>query len=136
MKRFKLSTLSFILCAASVGAGAQQRSAKGVFEIEQGRERKVKGTDLKIAFLEVTEDSRCPEGTTCVWAGNARVRMLVQNSQDQCAEFALNTNLVPGEFDFGDYKIRLQRLSPYPSIHAELKPTSYTAELFITKVKT
>lgn len=32
---------------------------------------------LSVRFAEVAEDSRCPEGTTCVWEGRARVRLVV-----------------------------------------------------------
>ena len=135
MKHFKLLSLILVLCAATATGWAQRRTAKGAFEVRVGKERKVEGADLKIAFLEVTEDSRCPEGAMCVWAGNARARMTVSTSQGDCAEFALNTHLQPIEFQFGEYTIRLQRLTPAPSIHAELKPSEYKAELVITKVE-
>ena len=36
--------------------------------------------DVSVKFTEVLEDSRCPEGVTCVWAG--RVRVLVDISEE------------------------------------------------------
>jgi hypothetical protein len=133
MKLLKLSALVLMLCVASV-AGDKQRARGGV-EVRQGQERKVGGADLKIAFLSVAEDSRCPEGATCVWAGNAKVRLSVRNSKDECAEFELNTNLQPVAYDFGNYKIGLAGLSPYPSIKGEPRPRSYTATVTVTKNK-
>jgi hypothetical protein len=143
MKFSKLLPLSLILCATVLSAQkpvapAQERDARvkdGIF-IKQGKEAKVGGEDLKIAFVSVAEDSRCPEGATCVWAGNARVHLTARNSKDECAEFDLNTHLQPVEYDFGKYKIRLAQLAPHPSIHHGLpKPGEYIATLAVTKNK-
>src|SRR5687768_15934383 len=30
---------------------------------------------VKIAFVELVEDSRCPVDVDCVWAGNAKIRV-------------------------------------------------------------
>ena len=115
-----LLPLPLILCATVLSARkpvepAQGRDARvkdGIF-IKRGKEAKVEGEDLKIAFVSVAEDSRCPEGATCVWAGNARVHLVARNSKDECAEFDLNTHLQPVEYDFGKYKIRLAQLAPH-----------------------
>jgi hypothetical protein len=34
-------------------------------------------SDTAVQFAAVEEDSRCPQGTTCVWEGRARVRLIV-----------------------------------------------------------
>ena len=141
MKFSKLLPLSLILCATVLSAQkavkpAQQRDARvkdGIF-IKEGKEAKVEGEDLKIGFVPVADDSRCPEGATCVWAGNARAHFVARNSKDECVEFDLNTNLKPLEYDFGKYKIRLAQLAPHPSIHHGLpKQGEYTATLAVTK---
>lgn len=133
MKLLKLSSVVLLVCAATViGAGDARRAGDGV-EVRQGREQKIKGTDLKLTFLSVAEDSRCPKGVKCIWAGNAKVRLSVRNSKDECAEFELNTNLKPVEYDFGKYRFCLADLSPYPSIKGELKPRDYTATVAVTK---
>lgn len=134
MKLLKLSSLILILCVAAF-AGGEGRARDGV-EVRQGKERKVEGSDLKITFLAVTEDSRCPDGVKCIWAGNAKVRLSVRNSKDECVEFELNTNLEPTVYDFGKYHLRLANLSPYPSIKGEMKPRDYTATVEVTKTKT
>ncbi len=43
--------------------------------IELGEAVQINGTAVRFAAVE--EDSRCPENTTCVWEGRARVRLLV-----------------------------------------------------------
>ena len=142
MEFSKLWPLLLILCAAFAPAQkpakpAPERDArvKGAVLIKQGEEVKVEGEDLKISFVAVADDSRCPEGATCVWAGNARVHLAARNSKDECAEFDLNTHLTPAEHDFGKYRIRLAQLAPRPSIHGLPKPGDYTATLAVTKNK-
>lgn len=133
MKYVRLLPLLLLVCAPV--SSAQERDARvkdGIF-IKQGEEAKVQGEDLIIAFVSVAEDSRCPEGATCIWAGNARVHLMARNSKGECAEFDLNTHLTPGEYDFGKYKIRLAQLAPHPSIHGLPKPGEYTATLAVTK---
>ncbi|HVG28283.1 MAG TPA: hypothetical protein VM864_01050 [Pyrinomonadaceae bacterium] len=135
MKYARLLPLLLIVCApVSLSQERDARVEDGV-AIRQGRDVKIKGEDLKIAFLSVAEDSRCPDGVKCVWAGNAKVRLSVRNSKDECAEFELNTNLEPAVYDFGKYQISLAHLSPYPSVNGELKPRSYTATVVVTKSK-
>jgi hypothetical protein len=106
----------------------------GIF-VKRGEEVKVEGEDLKIAFVSVTDDSRCPEGATCVWAGNGRIHLVARNSKDECAEFDLNTTLEPVEHQFGTYRIRLVQLSPHPSIKHAPKPDEYVATFVVTKNK-
>ena len=142
MKFSKSAPLLLLLCATVLsaqkppGPAARQRDArvKDAVSVRQGKEVKVQGEDLKIGFVSVAEDSRCPEGATCVWAGNARVHLVARNSKDECAEFDLNTNSAPLEYEFGKYRIRLAHLAPHPSIHDGLpKPGEYTATLAVTK---
>src|SRR6185312_15051394 len=44
------------------------------FKLKAGRQVTVKGTKLRIRFVAVENDSRCPSDVTCVWAGNAAVQ--------------------------------------------------------------
>src|SRR3972149_9754011 len=40
-----------------------------VLQIDQSAE--IKSEELKITFLNVTSDSRCPSDVTCIWQGQA-----------------------------------------------------------------
>jgi hypothetical protein len=144
MKFLKLLPLIWLLSAAVLSAQQMKRvePAKegdarvqdGII-IKRGKEVKVEGEDLKIAFVSVTDDSRCPEGATCVWAGNGRIHLTARNAKGECVEFDLNTTLQPVEYDFGKYRIKLASLSPYPSIKHHPKPDEYVATLVVTKTE-
>jgi hypothetical protein len=133
MKFWKLLPLLLLLCVPS--ASAQERDARvpGGVVVRQGKEIKLKGVDLKIGFVAVTQDSRCPDGAKCIWAGNARVHLIARNSKDECVEFDLNTNLKPNMYEFGGYKIALAQLTPAPSIHGLPKAEDYAATIVVEK---
>ena len=133
MNSLRPSALLLAALALAASAFVHGRTSKGGFEIGVGKERKVEGSDLTLAFLEVTEDSRCPEGAMCIWAGNARARMTVRTPRCEPVEFGLNTNVLPREFVFGDYKIGLAKLTPHPSIKNGLDASKYTVELAVSR---
>ena len=70
--------------------------------------------DISVSFEAVTEDSRCPRGVQCVWAGNAAVRLTLE-SADEAQSFVLSTTLEPRRASFAGYAIDLRDLAPYPS---------------------
>lgn len=88
---------------------------------------------IKITFVEVMSDSRCPEGVNCFWAGSARVKISV--SKDGAAEqiFELETNLEPHFAVYQGYTISLTDLSPYPKNKVEICKAEIRAQLTITK---
>jgi hypothetical protein len=144
MKLLKLLPLLLILCASGTPAQkaktvepVKERDARveNGIALKVGKEIKVEGEDLKLAFVSVTDDSRCPEGATCVWAGNGRAHLTARNAKNECVEFDLNTTLTPVEYDFGKYHIKLANLSPYPSLKHQPKPDEYVATVVVTKNK-
>ena len=92
--------------------------------------------DKKIAICvdSVNNDSRCPTGTVCVWAGDATVRfsMLVNNTKKT---FALHTNSTfQTDTIIDNYKIKLSSLTPYPSTASDIKEEDYTAEILVKEL--
>ncbi len=79
--------------------------------------------NVTITLLDVLEDSRCPTGTTCIWAGRAKMLIEVTENgqQPQQIEVILDKKL-PGEntdnilFSNDVFAITAVGLSPYPSI--------------------
>ena len=96
--RFVSLVLSFSFVLACGGAFASVRAngaAQTVrlereFKLRPGQQATVKGTKSGITFMNVGEDSRCPKDVTCVWAGNATVRLWVTNGRSS-KSLTLNT---------------------------------------------
>ena len=98
------------------------------FKIKLGQTLEFQGTDLSITFEELLEDSRCPDGATCVWAGNGRVSIKLNELQAE-----LNTHLDPKSIDLSGYEINLLSLAPYPEINNEIEPEEYILEMMVTE---
>ena len=50
---------------------------------------------LKITFLAVRNDSRCPINAKCIWAGDAAVVLRVKAGNQAARRVTLHTNLKP-----------------------------------------
>ena len=73
--------------------------------------------DLFVNFSEVIEDSRCPTGVECIWAGRAKVKIEVSDDgmtvDHQFLTFGEDSeNII---FQVDGYRLRGMTLSPYPS---------------------
>ena len=95
---------------ASVDAGEPFRLALGATHRED---------DHTVRFVEIVEDSRCPEGVECVWAGRAQIRVEVDGEP-----FVLTvphgqmrddeTQMI----EWGEIQVVVTGLDPYPSSEA------------------
>lgn len=92
----------------------------------------VEGTNLAVEFLRVTEDSRCPRGTRCVRAGEAKVELLL-TMQDRVENAILTTDGEPRSATFGPYTVHLVGLAPVPTTAGAPKAEEYRATLRIEK---
>ena len=105
------------------------------FAIKAGEQLKIEGADFQVKFVDVPQDSRCPTGVNCVWAGNAEVTLNV--SYDKCTtNLTLNTNDSPQtkqEEKAGDFRVKLIKLDPYPRSDKKIAASDYLATLVITK---
>ena len=101
--------------------------------VKAGTQRSAKRSKLKIKFVSVVDDSRCPEGANCVWAGNAQIKVLIGNGKTS-KEFEMNTTLGPKGDSFDGWAIYLEELTPYPKAGASASPTAYQAKFKIVRL--
>jgi hypothetical protein len=83
----------------------------------------------------MVEDSRCPEGTTCVWAGNAKVKIEVRKGRSGAKTYEINSTTQPNVVEYAGYQIRLTGLTPHPAVNVRINPDKYLATFEVTKVK-
>jgi hypothetical protein len=88
---------------------------------------------LAIKVVSV-EDSRCPIGTQCVWAGNAKVRVRVTNARGATQVFDLNTNIQPRTVTFAGYEIKLTNVNPRPANNVRINYNAYTATFSVSRL--
>ena len=106
------------------------------FNLRAGREIAFKGERLRIKFAAVDQDSRCPSDGTCLWGGNAAVRVEARTSGKDRTSLTLNTGKnasLANEMQYHGYKVKLISLSPYPTSRQRIAARDYVVTLLVSK---
>lgn len=127
--KFALIASIFLLSLANTVPAAVPEAVTVRF----GHEVKAAGGDLKIKFVRVLEDSRCPAGTNCIWAGNAKVKIQIAGKRGM-KTFELNTNTGPKGDSIEGWSIMLDSLTPAPQAGRKINPRSYRATFSVTRL--
>ncbi|MDQ3181558.1 MAG: hypothetical protein M3Q33_13685 [Acidobacteriota bacterium] len=131
MKTNLTLVLILILACGSILQAKGQTTQQ--FKLQVNEQKTITKDKLKIRFISVIEDSRCPEGTNCVWAGNAKVHLKLKKRNGAWEIFELNTNLEKKEIRFGGYAIKIVELTPTPKSNVRINRNGYVATFSITK---
>ena len=123
------------LLFAVLAAGAMPAFAKRASDVEVQINKEVTAAGgLKIAFVELVEDSRCPTDVDCIWAGNAKIKVRVtKNGRSKVLELnTLTRGMTPS---YGNYKLKLKDLTPKPRSNVRINRNGYVATIEVTKIK-
>jgi len=113
-------------CASVTTAVVAEPGAS--FTLAPGETATVRGADARITFKAVREDSRCPVDVTCVWAGDAKVEMVI--SREGAADETRILSLTPpnNEVRVGNLRIRFISIAPVPRQADPTGSRNYRAE--------
>jgi hypothetical protein len=130
-----LSFLFIVTSTLAPGAAAPARDAAldQEFEVRVGQWVTIEGERLRVTLSRVAEDSRCPRGVTCVWAGNAKVMLKLSKGRMRASTITLNTGVDPKQTAFRGYEVKLVKLDPYPNEKRQIGRGDYVATLVVTK---
>lgn len=107
------------------------------FQVAAGRTATLPAANVRVVFNGVSEDSRCPSGVQCAWAGQAVVQISVYTPDGKAVGYNLllgGTRPNDDQATSGAYTIRLRALDPLPSSESEaVKPANYVATLLMTR---
>jgi hypothetical protein len=106
MKIFIL-TATFILGLATFVPAQKTDSVT----LKPGQQKKAGHNEITLKFVSVMEDSRCPEKAACVWAGNAKIQVLVADRHGK-RTLTMNTNMGNKGDQYGGWAINLISLTP------------------------
>ena len=125
-----LFSLIIVVLPVYAGHSFQNRVSLGIKQ-----EKTIAPFGIKIKFVDVIEDSRCPEGRVCVWAGNAKVKIQVRSDRQRPVELEVNSTIQPQVVNYGRYEIRLAALEPRPGAdNGETAPKNYVATFTIRRL--
>lgn len=105
------------------------------FSLHIGNRAFIAGENLEVKFKEVTEDSRCPRGVTCIWAG--RVSCAIDFTHAGSLYQMLLTE--PGLTDeysiqrYEGYELAFH-VTPYPQAGKKIPTNKYCLHLIISKL--
>ncbi|MGB3543376.1 hypothetical protein [Rubrivirga sp.] len=117
--------VAFVLVAGCAGSGDLEVVQGIPFGLEVGEVALADGHEVR--FLEVVEDSRCPDGAECVWAGKARVRVAVDGAPAVLSVPHTDADgPEPATAVVGAVEVGVQSLTPYPAVEAPDGPVVLT----------
>lgn len=121
-----------LLAIASPNSAVSEPQLDRPFDVKAAEVVTVQG--VRITFEGVSEDSRCPTGATCVWAGDAAATFTLEKPPAAALQRTLHTS---GRFaqktEFGDLVIKLEDVRPYPKEGDAIAPGDYRATLVVTR---
>lgn len=131
MRTLTVLALALLLasCTAAPRAGDAAQPPEVAVKIGQSADC---GGGLVIRFEAVLQDSRCPQGAACVWAGNARIALAATAAGKEPARLELNTGLEPKSATVAGRTVELLRLEPLRKVHEDMDPKAYVATLKIS----
>ncbi len=132
-----MRALTAMLLAAGLALGCQNLLEPALdesFTLAVGQGARVADGGLLLRLAEVANDSRCPAGSACVWAGDAVVRLDAAASGDS-VRLELHTNSAAGatRADVGRFTVELQALAPQPRSGAATPQDAYRATLRVSE---
>jgi hypothetical protein len=103
------------------------------FSLDIGQSASIAGDELDLRFLEVLNDSRCPEGAVCIWAGEATCLVEITYAGYLYREELTQPGLSePFTTEFQEYEITFDLL-PYPQEGEQIQNKDYRLQLLVNK---
>ena len=131
-----LAVLLLLLLLAACGgeAGEVKANLGQEFSLSIGQTASIQDEALKLKFLEVISDSRCPKDVTCVWQGQASCLVEITYLESLYKVTLVQPGLPeePSQIDFKEYVIKFD-LTPYPEAGKEIKKNDYQLQLVVTR---
>lgn len=93
--------------------------------------------DYTIKFVEVIEDSRCPSDVTCVWAGEAKVKVLIHKGEEIISEKTITIGangvdpIIAEILKTENNTLLGYNLSPYPKTSRKIPNSEYMLGLIL-----
>ncbi len=131
MKLFVYFAMLFTIVFGAFQTAEAQSVQRASIKINN--QKRFSQSKLTVKFVSLVEDSRCPQGVDCIWAGNAKIKVEISNGRSR-ETFEINTNVGARGAQFGGYAINLTELTPYPRANARLNRYAYKATFEIRRL--
>ena len=120
-------------CSAAPARDLQSVDPGTEVTLAPGATVALKTGEVKVRFVAVTEDSRCPRDVNCIWAGQVKVRLEIHEAGKVMSRVEI---LEGGNAGVGEYRVTLLRVEPQPTSKARIAAQEYRATLKIDRALT
>jgi len=126
--------LSVLVLSTGCGEKAREYEPGQEFTLPIGEEAEIKGEDLRLEFLEVTADSRCPKNVECIWAGEAKYKLRFTKGEI-LKQIEITEPGAEGQVSYAwhGYEIRTS-LEPYPQDPGDIEAGDYKLRMSVSKL--
>lgn len=106
------------------------------FQMKINQTSSLESDSIKVKFLNVTADSRCPSDVTCVWEGEARILVNIIKDNHDLGDFSLTTRSGVKDLStqvFDGHSIKIVKIEPYPTSGKKISLSDYITTFLISK---
>ncbi len=122
-----------LIITLAFGAFAAEAQTKERQKIQINKQKRFSRSNLTVKF-SLEEDSRCPVGATCVWAGNAKIKVEISRNGRNKQTFEMNTNLGAKGAAYKGYQVELVSLTPVPKENVRVNRNGYVATFAVSRL--
>lgn len=108
-----------------------------LFQLKINQIASIDSDNLKIKFLNITEDSRCPSDVVCFWEGQATIVVNTLKNDQDLGDFSLTSRAGHEDLavkNFDRYSIKLKKVEPYPKTTQKIELSDYIVTLIVSKI--
>ncbi len=104
------------------------------FAIAIGQSASIASENINFEFINITEDSRCPSGVTCIWAGRVSCSIEILRDRTKSEKILTQSGLTEGYATdlYEQYQLKF-RVEPYPQSKKTINQSDYRLMIEITK---
>lgn len=127
-----LIPMLFMTACSSSAAGEVKADLNKEFRLPVGQAAVITGEGLTIKFEAVTSDSRCPQGVTCIWAGEAACNVTVTLNKTPKPYTLIVGGSGTGQTVIQGYTLNFN-VEPYPQAQKTTDKNSYIMIMKVSK---
>jgi len=102
------------------------------FTLAPGETASVQGRGVRLRFEGVTGDSRCPADAICIQGGDAVVKLVASGDAGSLSIDLHTGDASRASVTYGNVKVSLVELQPYPFSTRTIAPGDYRATLVVS----
>jgi hypothetical protein len=103
------------------------------FALPLGKSATLNGTNARITFRQVREDSRCPIDVQCIQAGDAKIELTIARSGRGTDRRVMSLTSPDNDVTIDDLHIHFDGLTPAPREHVPPASRAYVANLTVSR---